>query len=1150
MAERDQSVEVERRQATALFIDLTGFTALSEQLDPEEVRAVVRDLLALFAEIVERHGGFVHQTIGDCILALFGIPTAMERAAGAAVNAAIEMHNATPGYSRRRGIDPVLSVHTGIQSGLIVMGSGLVQKIEVTGDTVNVAARLKDKAPAGAIWIGEATHRAILDDFAFRDLEPMELKGKQERIRVYEVTSRRVTELRLTPYGVITSKLVGRDPELARLRARLRELAGGSGCVLRLVGEAGLGKSRLLAEAQASPEGQAVAWLEGRALAMGANRAFHPFADLLRAWLGAKSDETGDETLARLERALEDLAPEHRDHVLPFVASILGLRLAGEERQRLEGLSGEPLENLTLRAMLELFGRLAARRPTVICLDDLHWADASSLDLLASLLRLAASHPLLFLLALRADPPATRERVAAALEPLDAGRTEEIALALLDRASAESLIENLFAGGDLSPAARRSIEERASGNPFYIGEVVRSLLEQGAVERRSGALFVTARFSQISIPATVDEVIMSRLDRIQPAVRGVLQVAAVLGRSVPAAILEGAIARGSLAAELELLRDAILLVPRERRGGIVYEFAHPLIQEVTYRAISNERRREVHGLIARTIEAVWAESAPGYHAMLAYHFARARDLDRAAEELSRACDEGGASAEALQFLEEAAQIFVDIAGKKQDPSRAAAVHKKLALAYLSRGLMIPGNEHFDRALVLLGQRAPEVGRGRVLRLAVTALSVTADLWLGRDPTRHPAASEREREIIQLIYAGAQAQVTTDPTRFLTDTLAGMRRLNRVDPRSVEGSGGIYAGMVGFLAYAGVPFAVGRRLLQRAGRFVNADDPRELFTYRVFDFIHHLLAGDWDDRHAIEPALTEENLRLGELWLVINYLPLDAKRRAHQGRFAEAAAELEQIGKIGELYAYDLARSNELAVRMFLQLERRDLGAALATARAYYEGFDEDLLNLFALGHKARIETLLGDLSSAAETLARAGRIIERTSFVPPFHASAYWVGCLALEVARIETAIVTGGRAPRALSRRAARAGRRALALARKVAWERPVTLALLGRGAWLAGRRHRALRHWSAAIDEAERLGMQPELARTWLEVGRHLTRGGAGRSLRGLDAEACFARAEAIFAGLELVWDLEQLAAARAEASGERRHGLHGISAGGAAP
>src|SRR5262245_28827323 len=202
-------------------------------------------------------------------------------------------------------------------------------------------------------------------------------------------------------------------------------------------------------------------------------------------------------------------------------------------------------------------------------------------------------------------------------------------------------------------------------------------------------------------------------------------------------------------------------------------------------------------------------------------------------------------------------------------------------------------------------------------------------------------------------------------------MEGLQRLTRVDPASVPGSGGIYAGSVGFIAYTGLSFGVGERLLRRAERYVDAHDPRELFGYRVFNFVHHFLAGDWGDTHAIDPELLEENVRMGELWHVINYLRLDAKRRAHQGRYAEAAEILERIVKIGDLYAYDLARSNALAVRMFLEVEQERLGAALATADAYLQGFHLELFNLLALGTRAKLELLLGRRAAAEQTIARA-----------------------------------------------------------------------------------------------------------------------------------------------------------------------------------
>ncbi|HVN37101.1 MAG TPA: AAA family ATPase [Myxococcota bacterium] len=1124
MATREPGQDVERRYATALFIDISGFTRLSESLDPEETHSVVRPLLHLLAGTCERYGGFVHMSQGDCVFALFGVPNALEDAARAAVNAAIEMHNAVQHYNRERGTQ--LDVHTGINSGLMVVGSGLVHEVDVTSRAVNTASRLKDSSQRGQIWVGEETWRAIHGDFEARDLGPMPFKGVEGGIRVFEILSRSPLKHRsgLASGPGVAAELVGRAEEFDRLRKAVEQLLEGRGGVAQVIGDAGLGKSRLVAEARRSFGSGELLWLEGRSLATGANRSFHPFGDLLQSWLGVHIDATEQERLERLVAAIGSLLGESATDVIPFVATLMGLRLGGEYQARLAGIGGEPLENLTLRAVIQLLRALAARQPVALVFDDLHWADVSSLDLLSALLPLGADDPILFVLSMRPDPPIARTRIAESLQRLEPERCEEIVLAPLDQEAAGSLIQCLFEKGDLPPAARRLLVERAGGNPFYIGEVVRSLVDQHAIERRGEALFVTERIDEISIPGNVGEVILSRIDRLPARIRSVLQVAAILGRVVDLRILERIAESDDLGSDLASLTDANLLAPGQG-GGLTYEFAHPLIQETLYAAVSFQKRRVVHAAIARAIQEVFDANDRGYHAQLAYHYAQARELEIAREHLALACDEGGASTEALQFLEDAAALFLESSGDSTDEAHATAIHRKLALAYLSRGKMIEGNHHLDRALVLLGQRVPTTRYGRRWRHATATASAIADLFLGRDPARRRRATPQERELIHLMYAAAQAQVTTDPAGFIFESMVGMRRLNQVDPRSVERAAGIYAGAVGFLAYAGLPLTIRDRLLRRAERFVNTRDPRDLFTYRVFRFIHHFLAGDWDEVHRIDGDLTEENLQLGEIWLVINYLPLDAKRLAHQGRFAEASEELERIGKIGELYAYDLARSNEHAVRMFIQLERRELDSALRTARSYYEAFDEDLLNLFALGHEARIETLLGDLAAAASSLERAERILARAGFVPPFHRSAYWVARLGLDLERLEHALQSGAPDARALRRKVELSGRKALADARKVAWQLPETLALLAREASLTGHPRKSLDLWSEAVDTAERLGMRPQLGRIWRDVGLQLRAEGPGRRFRGVDAEGCLARAAEIFEDLDLERDLEWL-------------------------
>ena len=1127
--------ETERRWATILFADITGFARLNERFDMEDAYSIVSASLKLLDGIARKHGGTVDKYLGDCIMATFGVPLAVENAPKAAINAAIEMHNRIHEFNREQGLVEPLDIHTGINSGRVISGdvSGpVIREFSVLGDPVNIAARLKDLAPKGQIWVGEETYRHTRSTFEFRPLDALPLKGKTQKVRAYEVVSRRENLYRELGRlrRRVSSALVGRDGELAQLERAVGGLESGTGGVVSVVGEAGIGKSRLLQELRQSDAGRKATWLEGRSLSIGSKLSYHPFADLLRGWAGIADGEDEATAVGRLRRRLAEIfAAEAEDLVLPL-STMLGFLPSPQREQPLEGADSDAMERLIIRALGLLLRRLAERQPLVLFLDDLHWADTSSVELLGPLLRLAARHPILFLLAYR--PEASDSLTSALAEAMrEAGIDgDEIRLAPLDRGSAELMLDNLFAGGSLPGATRTLIEERAAGNPFYIEEVVLSLIDGDHVKVRNGCLWATDRLDAVVIPATVEELLMTRIDRLPLPARQALHIASIVGRSSPQRILASVAADPALEEHLRMLQDAQLVVRRERAGEILWEFKHPLIQEVAYEAITRAKRRDYHRRIAEAMEATFPEGRPGRSGMLAYHFSLARDLKRAEEYLFRAGDEAArlaASSEALDFLREAAKLFFQIHGEGGDPMRRARLEKLIAQAFFKRGKMVEGNQHFDRALQGLGERVRSAGIRRNLHFASSLLRVLFDLYVPHR-RRRPPATPLDQEVIDLRFFRAQAQVTADPAAYLIDSLTTIHRLNSVDPTTVRGAGGMYAGAVGYLAYTGMSFGLDRRLLRVAASLMNSDDATESLMFGLMNFVYCVLRGDWDERHVVDQALLDENLRLGALWNVINYLPLDAKRRIHQGRFAEAAEQLELITKIEDQYAYDLAKSNRLAVTMFMQLEKRRLEEALRTAETYCSSFDEDLLNLFGLGTKAKIEILMGRLDDAADSLERAERIVERAPFLPPFHAGAYWQSRFWLDLEQLEGSI-RGGRTELSSLRRSLRGSRRrALRNARRVAWQRPETFRLAGRHEWLRGRPRRALEWWDATMSETETLGMRPEAARSLAEAGLRLREHGKGGLIfRGMAADECIARAAQLFEELGLSAERERLTA-----------------------
>jgi class 3 adenylate cyclase len=1117
MPTRERTHETERRVATALFIDLSGFTEFTNRRGAEEAYRLVIGLLAIFDEVAREHGGTVERHVGDALLAVFGVPFAIENAPRAAINAAIEMHERVEAYNREKGISPPFGVHTGIETGLMISGDveGTIHReFSVLGDPVNIAARLKDRAPRGSIWVGVETQRATRDDFAFKSVGALELKGIDEPVATFELLSRRPRVHRPRPgeRRELRSPLVGRNAEMDRLRRVLVEVEAGPGAIVTLIGDAGSGKSRLVAELGAAREARPIHWIEGRALPTAANLSFHPFADLLGCWLGlGERDPSG---LSTLDAALHRQVGDGADELAPFLASLMGLELDASSRERIAGIEGEAMERLIVRSMLRLLPALARKEPVALVFEDVHWADGSSVELLASLLRLVEEHRILFLLVARPGYEATAGRLQALARERHGARHVDLDLEPLDPEASAALVENLFAGGRVARGTRDLIELKTAGNPFFVEEVLRSLVDQGALEWRGGALFETERSLAVQIPGSVREVIMARVDRLDPAARRVLNVASVVGMTSDLDVLAAIVGGEELEQALGPLLVAELVVRRERRGRSRIAFNHPLVQEVAYDTLLQATRAELHLRVAETMESALAAQTPGRAGMLAYHFGQGADPERAEGYLFQAGDEAAriaASSEALHFFREAARLYLALRGDAAEPSKRALLEKKIALALFHRGRFLEANEHFDRALELLGER---VARGRValgLSFAWALALVLLELYRPRRGPR-PAATEQQSEVFDLMLDRARVEATANPRQFFLHCMEGLRRLRSFDHSSIRRLGVTYAAAGGIFAFSGRAFGASARFLERAERTIDARDARELFFLRLMGFTHALLSGAWSRERAVDADLVAECLRYGQLWDVTTYRGLEQHLQVHQGRFREAAANLEELAKLEDLYGYDLASSYRQFGQAILMREQRRLDEALAAIELYLAGHDEPALNLLGLGTRAEIQVLRGDLAGARASVERAGALRRRAGSVPPFHANAPVRARFLLDVSELEAEQAAGrrGRAWRARWR-ARRSGWRARRAARRLAWDRPTVARLEAVRLWLCGRRRAALRCFRRALAEAEALDMRPELARIQLEIGRRLgTEQGPGALFEGRSAAAWTAAAK----------------------------------------
>jgi len=542
----------ERKPVTALFADVVGSTALAERMDPEDWTAVMNEAFDQMSKAVFRYEGTIAQLQGDGLVAFFGAPVAHEDDPDRAVRAALDMVAAIDEFARQlkatEGID--FRIRAGINSGPVVVGNvGTDLRYEYTalGDAMNVAARMQAAAEPGSILITASTHRLVADAFETEDIGEIAVKGKTEPVHAYRVSAAKAVPGRrrgLERAG-LESPMVGRDDELQALQALYGVVQAGRGRVAFLVGEPGIGKSRLLAEfrrwvtdeAPDAAPGAPSTWLEGRCVSYGRNLPYHLLLDLVRFTLQIPSAGSESEARATFDRQLAAHLGDDASDTAPFLAHLLGLPLHPEEADRAL-LEPETMQGRYVASIHRILRALSVHGPVVLVCEDLHWADPASITLVSQVLPLAAQLPVFFIATLRADTDSAGWRLIGAARELFGDALAEMRLQPLSEVEGRSLVANLLEIESLPDRVRESILARAEGNPFFVEEVIRMLIGRGVIERDADQWVATADVASVDIPETLHGLLLARIDQLPDAAKRSLRVASVIGRQFPVRVLE------------------------------------------------------------------------------------------------------------------------------------------------------------------------------------------------------------------------------------------------------------------------------------------------------------------------------------------------------------------------------------------------------------------------------------------------------------------------------------------------------------------------------------------------------------------------------------------------------------------------------------
>ncbi|MDE3089180.1 MAG: AAA family ATPase [Chloroflexota bacterium] len=455
----------------------------------------------------------------------------------------------------------------------------------------------------------------------------MEVKGKSEPVPAFSVVAPRAAPVSARGIEGLDSPLVGRDGELKTLQARVDELLQGRGQIVSVMGDAGLGKSRLVAEIRKWIAAERpIQWIEGRSLSYESSTPYAPFLDLFTRFYQLRVDEDDAAKYSRLRENIRSIAQDHLE-IAPFVATMLGIKLEGEDLERVRYLEPPQLREKIFQAVLHLFEYLARKQPIVVMVDDLHWADSVSLDLLERLMGLTGSAPVMILALFRPQRQEPSWRFHETAQRDHAHRYTPIALEPLDETSARQLVANLLEIEDLPEKVRALILKKAEGNPFYVEEVIRSLLDAKLVVRQDSHWRATREIENIQVPDTLVGVIGARLDRLDQESKRTAQTAAVIGREFQLEILQDiSEAKPQLSGALETLQRRELIREKNRVPAPAYIFKHALTQETAYASLLMSKRREVHKRVAECLERL----APDRVNDIAWHFVEAQESARAA----------------------------------------------------------------------------------------------------------------------------------------------------------------------------------------------------------------------------------------------------------------------------------------------------------------------------------------------------------------------------------------------------------------------------------------------------------------------------------------------------------------------------------------
>ena len=647
----EQQLTGENRLITALFADISGFTPLSATKSSESIFSMVQDCFKQLVSIVAKYEGSISGFRGDGLLALFGAPILHENDAERAILAAIDMRNAMQ--------DHQLQVSIGINTAMMTVGeiqTQLHNEYTAYGTDINLAKRLQESAEPGQMLVGAGTYRLIYRAFDFETISDLILKGFSQPVTAYAVLHVKQHPEKLRGIEGLRARMIGREREFTDIKESADSLISGKGSIATIIGEAGIGKSRLVSELKEylkKDEGGRMKdehselhpssfiphpYLEGRCISIGQTISYWPFLDMLRSYLNLSDTDTESQIAEKIRESISILFPQRQDDYLPFLGNLLSVKFGDELDNKLRYFTPEQIRHQTLMRLKDIFVAISHTKPLLLILEDLHWADDLSLDLIVLLMDELTANPMMLLCIYRPEQDHRCWQLGGMAFRKCPDRYTEITLKKLSQTQSRLLVESLLEIDNLPENTKSMILTKSEGNPFFIEELIRSLIDMELIYHEGDRWKAGKEIENIDVPDTIQSVLLSRVDRLNAETKYVLQCASVIGRLFRYRLLDH-IARHErdLEAHLTELESKDLINAERTVPELEYAFKHALTQEATYQSILERKRKEFHLQVAQGIEKLYQGRLEEYYEELAEHYSKS-DEEKALEYLIKAGD--------------------------------------------------------------------------------------------------------------------------------------------------------------------------------------------------------------------------------------------------------------------------------------------------------------------------------------------------------------------------------------------------------------------------------------------------------------------------------------------------------------------------------